>query len=159
METMIITEEERIFLLNWISENEHKFFSNDFGPHRKVHFFDFNSEAPSLLYEIKDRIIERENIKKWYPEPMLGNYIGWISNGGFIQRHTDPNPKDGDHIRYNLFLSVPHQGGLPIYSDKIISVKDRDYIRCNSGLEFHQSQIVVGDKPRIVISYGFILQK
>jgi hypothetical protein len=159
METMIITEEERLFLLKWVTQNEYKFVPNNFGPSRKVYFFDSDIETPDLVYEIRDKIIEKENITKWYPEPLLGNYVGWISDGGFIHRHIDPNQECGNHIRYNLFISIPNEGGYPIYDNQVIPVKERQYIRCNSGLYFHESQKVIGDKPRIVISYGFILPK
>ena len=156
---MIITEKERLFLLNWIYKNEFKFKPNDFGPNRKAYFFDQDLETPSLFYEVRNRIIQRENINQWNPEPLLGNYVGWISNGGFIHRHIDSNPDYGNHIRYNLFISVPNEGGYPIYDNKVIPIKEGQYIRCNSGLYFHESQKVIGDKPRIVISYGFILPK
>lgn len=156
---MIITEEERLLLLNWTIKNENKFNKNELGPQRKVYFFDSDLETPDLVYEIRDRIIERENITKWDPEPLLGNYVGWISNGGFIHRHIDSNQEYGNHIRYNLFLSIPNEGGYPIYNNQVILVKESQYIRCNSGLYFHESQKVIGDKPRIVISYGFILPK
>lgn len=153
----IISEKEKLFLLNWVFKNEHKFILNQFGPHRKFYSFDNDSEVPSLFYEVRNRIIKKQNIKKWYPEPIFGNYIGWISEGGFIHKHKDPNTYHGYHTRYNVFLSIPLKGGNPIYSDKIIPVKEREYICCKSGTEFHQSNPVIGNKPRVVISYGFIL--
>jgi len=159
MEKLIITKKEQLLLLDWTFKNEHKFIPNCLGPYRKYYPFDNDQETPSLFFEIKERIIKKEKIKKWYPEPDIGNYIGWISNGGVIHRHIDSNPDYGNHIRYNLFLSVPNEGGYPIYNNQVIPVKESQYIRCNSGLYFHESQKVIGDKPRIVISYGFILPK
>ena len=33
--------------------------------------------------------------------------------------------------------------------------QERQYILCRSGLDTHCSSIVKGDKPRIIISFGF----
>ena len=34
-----------------------------------------------------------------------------------------------------------------------------DYVRCNSSKEYHECEIVEGDIPRIVISYGIYLKQ
>jgi hypothetical protein len=158
--TELISIEEQKYLLSWIKSIEHKFKENGYSPHRKYFVFNNNSSCPYLLYDIKNRIIKKENLENWREEPYLGDYIGWISNGGMIHHHIDPNCKGIRrtlyHVRYNLFLSIPENGGTPMYDNKIINAKERECVMCKSGEEYHSCQKVIGEKPRIVISYGFL---
>ena len=152
----LITKNERQFMLDWIYRNEHLFNSNPNGLHRKYFIFSNHQQTPKLFFEIKSRITQRENITCWYQEPMYQDYIGWVSNGGFIHNHKDNNVNGMKHIRYNVFLSVPKEGGDPVYNGKRMRFSERSYVRCNSGDEFHSCEPVIGAKPRIVISYGFL---
>ena len=161
-ENKIISKEEKNTLLVWTYKNEYKFIQNSMGPHRKYYCFTKESGVPRLFFDVKRRILERENIKSWIEEPMYMDYIGWITDGGFIQQH-----KDGEynlsvgllrHVRYNLFLSVPNKGGDPVYNERKLRMKERNYVKCNSGSEYHRCEPVRGNKPRIVISYGVLIK-
>ena len=161
-ENKIISKEEKNTLLVWTYKNEYKFIQNSMGPHRKYYCFTKESGVPRLFFDVKRRILERENIKSWIEEPMYMDYIGWITDGGFIQQH-----KDGEynlsvgllrHVRYNLFLSVPYKGGDPVYNERKLRMKEMNYLRCNSGSEYHRCEPVEGNKPRIVISYGVLIK-
>jgi hypothetical protein len=77
--------------------------------------------------------------------------------GAAIHNHKDPNLKNHVHTRYNLLLRLPNGGGNPIYDGKILTVKEKMLWRCEAGLFNHASLAVVGDKPRINISFGFQL--
>jgi hypothetical protein len=153
----IITRQEKNILLEWIGKNESRFIQNPMGPHRRYYPFSEDPYIPKLFLEIKHRIIKREKIKKWYLEPMFKDYVGVISNGGFIHEHQDANYQSLNHVRYNLFLSTPKSGGEPVYNGKKLKMKEREYLKCLSGNERHSCNVVVGDKPRIVISYGFLI--
>ena len=153
----IISGKENQILLEWIYTNQYKFIQNPMGPYRKYYRFSEDPYIPKLFFEIKDRIIKKEKIKNWYLEPMYKDYVGIITNGGFIHEHQDANYLGLSHIRYNLFLSIPKSGGTPVYGGKRLKMKEREYLKCLSGKEKHSCKIVVGDKPRIVISYGFLI--
>lgn len=153
----IISQKEKNILLEWIYENEYKFIQNPNGQNRKYYKFSYDIEVPKLFFEIKNRIIKREKIKFWCVEPIYADYIGIISNGGFIHEHIDENYKNLNHVRYNLFLSIPDKGGDPIYNGKKLKMKECYYLKCNSGKEMHSCEVVRGNKPRIVISYGFLI--
>ena len=117
------------------------------------------SNPPRLFFDIKNRILNKENITNNYiDDSTYGDYIGYITNGGKIHYHNDPTISEYDHVRFNLFLSVPKKGGFPIYNGITIPVKVGDYVRCNSSKEYHECQIVEGNIPRIVISYGIYLK-
>jgi len=152
----LISKSECDLLLDWIYQNKGLFKPNLKGLNRKYYVFSKRPYVPKLLYEIKNRIIEKENITHWHPEPVYEDYIGWISDGGFIHEHKDENLHGFKHVRYNLFLSVPEKGGDPIYNGKRMEFSERSYIKCNSGNELHSCEPVIGKKPRIVVSYGFL---
>ena len=153
----IITKTECHSMLTWIYENEDRFKFNPAGPNRKYYVFGNCKCIPKLFFEVKDRIILRERIADWCEVPTLPDCISWISNGGFLHHHRDRVDMKGfKHIRYNLFLSIPINGGDPIYNGKIMSFRERYYIKCNSGDEKHSCKPVIGEKPRIAVSYGFL---
>ena len=61
----IIIEKERVFLLNWIFENEDFFETNGAGPYRKLLNINKFKNVPSLFFEIKERILKEEEINEW----------------------------------------------------------------------------------------------
>ena len=125
----IITKKEQKFLLDWIFKNEYKFLSNYAGDHRKFLTLHKTENVPELFYEIKKRILEKENIKKWELDPFFGDIITFHTEGGFIHNHRDEAEPNKDHIRFNLFLSKPKKGGDPILMDKKLRFEEREYIK------------------------------
>ena len=157
----MISSDEKDTLLAWIEKIEDKFIPNNYTPYRKYYVFSNDNSCPYLLWDIRNRIIQKENLEKCVGEPYIGDYIGWISEGGSIHHHMDPgcnglDRKKLNHIRYNFFLSLPKEGGLPIYNGEVKYPKEGEYLLCKSGTEYHSCTEVVGDKPRIVLSYGFL---
>lgn len=160
MNTSIISKEELDFVFKFIELNEDFFEQNDISPNRKFLVLCEESNPPKLFSEIKKRILMKENILENYSnKSTYGDYIGFITNRGKIHLHKDPTISGYDHVRFNLFLSLPKRGGLPIYNGILIPVKVGDYVRCNSSEEYHECQMVEGDIPRIVLSYGIYLKK
>lgn len=159
MNENIISKKELNFILKFINANENLFEENGISPNRKFITLPKKSNTPNLFFDIKKRILEKENITNNYiDDSTYGDYIGYITNGGKIHYHNDPTISGYDHIRFNLFLSVPKKGGFPIYNGITIPVIVGDYVRCNSSKEYHECEMVEGDIPRIVISYGIYLK-
>jgi len=159
MNENIISKKELDFILKFININKDLFEENGFSPKRNFLTLPKESNTPSLFFDIKKRILDKENIKNNYiDDSTYGDYIGYITNGGKIHYHNDPTITGYDHIRFNLFLSVPKNGGFPIYNGVTIPVTVGDYVRCNSSKEYHECEMVEGDIPRIVISYGIYLK-
>lgn len=155
----IISNEENKKLLMWIKENLDKFKPNIISPHRNYLNLDVNIKFPILIKKIKKRILVNENISDYIDNSPYGDYIGYITNNGKIHRHIDPTIEGYDHIRFNLFLSIPEKGGMPKYNNEIVKIQKNEYIRCNSSKEFHECETVLGTKPRIVISYGIYVKE
>jgi len=159
MNENIISKKELDFILKFINNNKDLFEENGVSQNRNFLTLPKESNTPSLFFDIKKRILDKENIKNNYiDDSTYGDYIGYITNGGKIHYHNDPTITGYDHIRFNLFLSVPKNGGFPIYNGVTIPVTVGDYVRCNSSKEYHECEMVEGDIPRIVISYGIYLK-
>lgn len=158
-ENVILKKKELDFLLKFIDTNEDLFVENGLSPNRKLLILNKELNPPQLFFDIKKRILIKENILTDYiDDSTYGDYIGYITNGGKIHYHNDPTIPEYDHIRFNLFLSIPKKGGFPIYNGITIPVQVGDYVKCNSSKEYHECEMVEGDVPRIVISYGIYLK-
>jgi hypothetical protein len=152
----IITKEEQQEFLNWIFSNEDKFLPNYAGPYRKFITLDKinESEKPKLFFEVKNRILKKENILEWEQDPLFGDIVTWNTTKGFIHEHLDESLPGREHFRFNLFLSKPEKGGDPILMGEKLNFEERQYIKYHVNKQKHKSLPVEGDKPRIAISYG-----
>jgi hypothetical protein len=115
--------------------------------------------VPKEYKIVKQRIIDTENLKDFLLDPTFGDFLSFNNRSGAIFPHKDPNTDGYIHTRYNLILSIPDFGGKPIYGNKIFDIEERMLWRCEAGLYNHSSTPVVGDKPRINISFGFQIKK
>lgn len=114
-------------------------------------------KPPKEVWEIKDIILNNCKLQGAEQEPNFKDYCGYITEGGAIHKHTDPNKGKKIHTRFNVMVSKPEQGGEPVQADKVIEVEEGSVWRCNAGVVAHWCNPVVGSKPRIVLSYGFLL--
>jgi hypothetical protein len=161
-----ITEEEQSELLLWTNQNSHLFKVNETGsdlinaPYgsRKIGILKKIKNSPlELVKKIKDRVIEIEQIKDWKEEPYFNDAIGINEEGGSIHTHTDPNELGFVHVRYNLILSYPLDGGHSIYNGKMNILKEKMVWRCVAGKVPHSSTAVIGKKPRVTLTMGFLI--
>lgn len=153
----ILTVEEQEIIVNWVIKNYIYFKTTGFNRYfQQLEYFD---DIPECIWEIKKRIVDKEELYNYEQEPIFKDSIGYMKEGGELHLHTDPNPINSDlyHTRFNIYVQIPKKGGLPIYNDTICNLKERTYICCRSGLDKHCCQKVEGDRERIVISFGFLL--
>lgn len=151
-----ITNEEQIFLLEWVEKNVNLFVPSKNGDNRKFYIVgDIKDTCLNLIQKIKNRVIDTENIKNWIKEPNYKDYIGINETDGFIHQHTDANINGYAHVRYNIILKYPIEGGHSIYNDTINVLKEKMVWRCVAGKVKHGSTPVIGEIPRITLSLGF----
>jgi hypothetical protein len=154
-----ISDEEKNSLLKWTFENEDKFYSNkigEYGEGKKIGILhDIENSPLDIVDIIKKRIIEVENIKDWVLDPTFKDAIGINRKGGAIHQHTDPNLDGYTHVRYNVILQYPEEGGDSIYNGKINKLQENMVWRCVAGRVVHGSTPVVGNKTRITLTLGF----
>jgi hypothetical protein len=153
-----ISTEEQTVLLQFANKYRKKLTPNGEGRFSQVHI-EVAFLIPKELKEIKQRIIDTENIKDFVLDPTFGDFLSFNTTNGAIHSHQDPNLDGYVHTRYNLILSVPESGGKPIYNNTMFDIEERMLWRCEAGLYNHASTPVVGDRPRINISFGFQIKK
>ena len=82
-----------------------------------------------------------------------------MTNGGKLHEHKDPKSEDKEHIRFNVYVQLPEEGGRPIYADVQHNLKERQYICCRASIDKHSATKCVGNRARIIISYGWLIPK
>jgi hypothetical protein len=158
----IITDEEHKCLLNWILSIDKErmiFNSNNEGYFFNCEVMQENASKKinNLIRDIKNRIIFAEKLNKTHIEsPIeLEDFIYIMPPGTKLHKHKDVNITGMYHIRFNLLLQKAEVGGICVYGGKKVLCKEKCYVLCRSGIDLHGSTQVEGNKPRIVISYGF----
>ena len=119
---------------------------------------DLGNTSPFSDYRSEHHI--KEDIMTWdyKKEFNIGNIINWGINNTSINSHRDDSIDNHNHIRYNLCILKPFDGGDCVYDNKKISLMERHYIKCNA-TKFHSTTSVIGIKPRIMVSYGILTKK
>lgn len=87
-------------------------------------------------------------------EPQFGLFLSIIRIGGAIHDHRDFSPPGTRHLRCNLFLKVPEQGGRPIILETPIDVAPRMLLAFYANEMRHSSEPFDDDR-RIVLSFGY----
>jgi hypothetical protein len=162
----IITIDEKNVIVEWAISKWGNFFYNSYNAGYYI-FLDSlkdtndekNDQMYNLFMNIRQRIVDIENLHGIEPDPSLYDFIYHMDKGTKLHKHKDANSNDGYHVRFNLIVQLSEGGGIPIYAGKKIIPKERCYIICRSGLDYHTSTNIEGDKPKIVISYSFNFPK
>lgn len=153
-----ISLEEQAVLLKMAYSVRKNLKSNGSGRFYQDHI-DKHYKLSKEYKNVKQRIIDVEELKDFIFDPNFGDFISFNETGGAIHEHKDGNEPGYIHTRYNLLLSIPKSGGNPIYDGEVVDVKERMLWRCEAGLYNHASLPVVGSIPRINISFGFQIKE
>lgn len=113
-------------------------------------------DIPPLYFGLRQRVAALAGIED-IEEPVLTSYISVIVAGGAVHPHIDADPPGFRHLRFNVMVSRPDLGGMPIVEDKRIQIPGRGGWWFYPGVLEHSSEVVEGDVPRIVCSYGFLV--
>jgi len=149
----VITEAEQKTIIEWANKNYTTFTKN--GEYRQYKIL--TGVIPIAITMIKERLINKENLRQVRQEPELKDYISYIQPGGQVEPHTN-QAKDGlCHTRFEVYVQLPEQGGLPIIDNKVTPVNEREYIRSDSTTYTVSSQVIKGTKARILLSFGFLM--
>jgi len=157
-----ISIEEQNFITNWVLTNQNKLKKNITGPDKHLgRLHEMGIEIPQLIKDLKSKIIELENIKEVITVPHNVDWIGVQGEDAQVYPHMDDNGEDDRYYtrRYNILISLPIEGGNPIYGDEILNVRERMMWRCDAGLVEHSSVPNKGDRLRINLSFGFLMPK
>jgi hypothetical protein len=152
-----ISQEEQEIIREWALRNEKYLIPNPTGPFRARELFEKIPEKLEILNDIKRKIIKIENLENNEFEASRGDFVSVQRCGAKVPTHTDRNPEDNTlhSRRYNVFVSLPEKGGLPIYDGEVINITERTLLKVESGVIPHSTTQVEGEIPRIILSYGF----
>jgi len=151
----IMTEHERLDILQWVCDN---FFENDIVrgyTKLKYSLSVFNKTIPTAIWRIKNRIMHEENVRDYMPMPIFTDLILINTTGGSTPAHMDPNIEGYTQIRYNVGILMPKTGSKTVYNGRAVNIKNRHYALCRSGIDIHSVDINTSDHPRIMLSYSF----
>jgi hypothetical protein len=152
----VMEEDERLQILKYIYTgeillNKLSFFRADY----RLELTD--KTLPIAIWKIKQRILEREDLKEYRSDPNFGDLITIIFSGGKIHRHRDPNGGDFSvHIRFNVFLQIPKEYDT-FYGGNLVEAKEGHYVLCRSGIDEHWTSQNNNREPRIALSFGFMV--
>jgi hypothetical protein len=157
-----ITVDEQLFLRDWALRNEEYLIPNPSGPYRKRSPLNLLNDYPKLLIELKERLLDLEGLRD-VSDILIADKQDIVSvqrNKGSVPNHIDYDREEGYSLRrYNIFISLPDKGGLPIYGGEVLEIKERCILRVDAGLVPHSTIPNEGDNPRIMLSYGFHIKK
>jgi hypothetical protein len=154
-----IDSETQNFLVNWTNSNISIFRNNPMGYGRKNKTITNEDSIYEIVQNIKRKIIEVENLDSTIVDFSHRDYIGVNLEGAFIHTHLDYNDGDLIHTRWNLILSYPIDGGHSIYNGEINILEEKLIWKCVAGKYSHGSTKVIGIKPRITLSLGFLIKE
>ena len=124
----------------------------------KLNSADLPEEISTAIEELRENTFNEFGIKTWKKNGdvllFIGNFIEVITEGGFVNPHTDGSDPDFHHFRINFLIQKPIDGGMPCLDNIRVDLDEGEsWINIASAWE-HYSIPVVGNRERIVLSLG-----
>ena len=157
----IITPQEKQILLNWAEEQFllNKLPPNPRGAQRFYAKYTQLDSIPSEYWLVRDRVLKILQICKYSEEPTYKCFLGCNLSGGEVHPHRDSAPMGKWHVRCNLMLSKPIQGGQPIIKGQPLELQEGDLWAFIPSQVVHWSSRVEGERKRFICSYGFLVNR
>ena len=118
------------------------------------------ADIETTLKNIRERIIEKEELSQFKSSEDLSDFLYVLEPGTKLHFHVDNYVKSkqtGRHVRFNVCIQKPEQGGRPIYAGRIIDQYECSYVICRSDIDYHASEWISGSKNKIIASFGFMI--
>jgi hypothetical protein len=145
----IMSEEERVIILQWITVNKDKF--ETLSNYRIHHIFVkskddpfpiftagaqrmknnqkfpiYDPTLPNIMWDIRDRIMTKEGLVDSDIDPLLENFIYILCKKGFIHRHRDPSePMKSELYEPSEELLKKYKGMVQIRFNIIIQLPEK----------------------------------
>lgn len=138
-----------------IVSNMDQFNANEAGSNRKFLKMDYvTPEGDKVLYEMKQRLAAHYDLGEYIVPPTLKDFVGYITEGGSIHPHTDPDLPGKRHVRINVLVKQPG-GCIPLLESVPIAVAEGDAWLNLASQCIHATTPVVGPGFRSAISFGY----
>jgi hypothetical protein len=135
--------------------NEEQFKQNSAGSQRKYMTMDYvTPEGDKVLFEMKQKLAKHYDLGDYKIPPNLKDFIGYITEGGSIHPHTDPDLPGQRHVRINVLIKQP-RGCIPLLEGMPISVAEGDAWLNLASQCVHATTPVEGPGYRSALSFGY----
>jgi len=143
------------YVTNLTLEKWDQFENNPAGAQRKLLTMDFvTPEGDQILFEMKQKLAKYYDLGDYLIPPSLKDFIGYITEGGSINPHTDPDLPGQRHVRINVVIKQPG-GCIPLLEGMPISVAEGDAWLNLASQCVHSTTPVEGPGYRSVLSFGY----
>jgi hypothetical protein len=140
-------------------ENADQFKDNQSGANRKFMKMDYvTPEGDKYLYDVKQALAKHYDLGDYVVPPNLKDFIGYITEGGSIHPHKDPDLPGRRHVRINVLVKQS-QGCIPLLEDIPIEVAEGDAWLNLASQCLHATTPVEGPSYRSAISFGYQIDK
>ena len=143
------------YVADLTARNEHMFQVNERGSARKfLKIENANADGDEILFGAKQDLAEYFGLGNYVVPPALKDFIGHITEGGFIHPHTDPDLPGRTHVRVNVLITQP-AGCIPLIEGVPIAVEVGDAWLNLASRCTHATTPVEGPGYRSAISFGY----
>ena len=138
-----------------IERNHHLFQENPAGPSRKWLLIEnATADGDQVLFSAKQELAEYFSLGEYVVPPVLRDFIGYMTDGGSVYPHTDPDLPGRMHVRINVLISQT-AGCIPLIDDIPIAIAVGDAWLNLASRCVHATTPVEGPGYRSVISFGY----
>jgi hypothetical protein len=130
-------------------------FQENASPSRKYLLIEnVTADGDQVLFSAKRDLAEYFGLGEYVAPPILKDFIGYITEGGFVAPHTDPDLPGWMHVRINVLITQP-SGCVPLIDDIPIAIAVGDAWLNLASRCVHATTPAVGPGYRSVISFGY----
>jgi hypothetical protein len=137
------------------NRNDHLFRANSAGPARRfLTIANARPDGDETLFGMKTRLAEHFALGTYGVPPALKDFIGHITEGGFVHPHTDPELPERTHVRVNILVDQA-RGCVPVIDGVAIAIEVGDAWLNLASRCVHATTPVEGPGYRSAISFGY----
>ncbi len=155
VKTEFATPEEIAALQVWAEAQREKLQPNNSGPGRFFGPIRMLQESEEVA-AIQARIEAEFGFTPEEAIEILPHYLSVNEEGAFIHKHRDQADEGKIHYRVNVIVSAATEGGDVLCEDEEpVRLESGDAYLIEASEVTHGTTPVVGDTPRIVLSFGY----
>jgi hypothetical protein len=101
------------YVKNLTIERKHLFQVNKAGAARKfLRIENVTPDGDKVLYGVKQHLARHYGLGDYLVPPTLKDFICYITEGGFVHAHKDPDISGRMHVRVNVLITQPIHSAL-----------------------------------------------
>ncbi len=150
-----VSKEFLDYVSDLINRNIDQFGDNKAGGARKFLKMDYvTPDGDQVLFKMKQQLATHYELGDYTVPPNLKDFLGYITEGGSIHPHTDPDVPGKRHVRINILVKQPG-GCIPLLENVPIAVEEGDAWLNLASQIIHSTTPVEGPGFRSALSFGY----